>query len=210
MLHLKTVHKETLLLLQSLAADDVLTGFALAGGTALSLQLGHRISVDLDFFTNGAFDSNDLFEQLRSSYEVHSCSQSVNSLTVFVNVQGVDVKVDFLRHNYPLLVSFRVVDGIRFFSLEDITAMKLNAVANRGAKKDFYDIHALLKLFSLTDMLHFFEQKYEQLNSFTVLKSLIYFADAEIEPEPVSLGGCSWEMIKDTLRKEVSGRSEGH
>ncbi len=65
MLQLKTVHKETLTLLKDLVSQDILQGFSLAGGTALALQLGHRISVDLDFFTSDPFDSNEMFENLK-------------------------------------------------------------------------------------------------------------------------------------------------
>lgn len=158
----------------------------------------------LIFFTNNLFDSNDLFEHLRSCYEVSSCSQSTNSLSLFIKLQDEEIKVDFIRHNYPLLSPLSLVEGIRFFSLEDIAAMKLNAIANRGARKDLYDIHALLKVFSLGDLLGFFEQKYEQLNSFTVVKSLVYFADAELEPEPVSLEPLAWDDIKVDLANKIS------
>jgi predicted nucleotidyltransferase component of viral defense system len=203
MLHLKTVNKGTFTLLKSLASQDKLQEFSLAGGTALALQFGHRVSMDLDFFTKSPFDSNELFEYLRDSYDVSYCSQSANSLSLFIKLQGEDIKVDFIRHNYPLLRPIRVIDKVRIFSLEDIAAMKLNAIANRGAKKDFYDIHALLNCFSLQDLLEFFEQKYEQMNSFTVVKSLVYFADADLEPEPVSLVDVTWDDIKENFKNQM-------
>ena len=110
------------------------------------------------------------------------------------------MKTDFIRHNYPRLKPFVTVGGMRLFSLEDIAAMKLNAVANRGAKKDFYDIHALLSLFSLPELLGFFEEKYQRMNSFTVTKSLAYFDDADLEPDPMSLMDITWEEIKADMK----------
>ncbi len=203
MLRLKSIHPATSALLQSLSSLPELQNFSLAGGTALALQLGHRISVDLDFFTRQPFDSNRLFEFLRNIFTVGHCSQSVNSLSLFIEFQDDEIKIDILRHNYPLLRPIQKVEHIQLFSLEDIAAMKLNAIANRGSKKDFYDIHALLARFSLSELLTFFEKKYKQMNSYTVVKSLVYFADADLEPEPISLFNTSWDDIKENLRNTV-------
>ena len=175
MLHVNTVEPKTLDLLRRLLAHEECRHFSLAGGTALALHLGHRISVDLDLFTQERFDSNALFESLRDSEvfrdAVASCSQSINSLSLFIKTEGQEVKVDFIRHHYSNLIPIQKIDNIRIFSVQDIAAMKLNAIANRGAKKDFFDVHSLLTRFSLDDLLAFFENKYAQMNSFTVLKS---------------------------------------
>jgi len=200
MLRLKTIHQDTFELLKELFAGNDLNAFALAGGTALALQLGHRISIDLDFLTGKEFDSFALFERLSESFDVENSSTARNSLSLFIKQQGSSVKTDFIRHNYPRLKSLLTTNGIRLFALEDIAAMKLNAVANRGAKKDFYDIHALLSRFSLPELLGFFEDKYQKMNSFTVTKSLAYFDDADLEPDPMSLMNLSWEQIKADLK----------
>lgn len=203
MLRLKTVHQGTFALLRELSARQDPCSFALAGGTALALQMGHRISMDLDFLTEKEFDSWDLFESLAASFEVVDSSLATNSLSLFIKSGDLSVKADFIRHNYPKLKPLLIVEGIRLFSLEDIAAMKLNAVANRGAKKDFYDIHALLTRFSLIELLGFFEEKYQRMNSFTVTKSLAYFADADQEPAPMSLVGLAWEEIKADLQQKL-------
>lgn len=203
MLQLNTVHQGTFSLLKSLASLDKLREFYLAGGTALALQIGHRVSVDLVFFTLSMFDSNELFEFLKDSYEVSGATRSVNSLSLFVTLHDERIKVDMIRHNYPFLQPVKHVENIRLSSLQDIAAMKLNAVANRGAKKDFYDIYALLTRFSLKELLTSFQQKYEQLNSLTVLKSLVYFADADLEPDPVSLLDVSWADVKKEITTRV-------
>lgn len=205
--HVNTVEPETLELLRALLAHDECQHFSLAGGTALALHLGHRISIDLDFFTRDQFDSNALFESLRDSDMFHdavtSCSQAVNSLSLFMKAEDLEVKIDFIRHHYPLLSPIQCIDDIRIFSVRDIAAMKLNAIANRGAKKDFFDVHCLLNQFSLVELLAFFEEKYAQMNSFTVLKSLVYFDDAECEPEPISLIDTDWHEVKSVLNSLV-------
>jgi len=139
-------------------------------------------------------------KDLHPSFDVENSSTARNSLSLFIKQQGSSVKTDFIRHNYPRLKSLLTTNGIRLFALEDIAAMKLNAVANRGAKKDFYDIHALLSRFSLPELLGFFEDKYQKMNSFTVTKSLAYFDDADLEPDPMSLMNLSWEQIKADLK----------
>lgn len=203
MLQLRSIDKNTFDLLKALSVSHDLHSFALGGGTALALYLGHRISIDLDFLTEKEFDSFGLFEKLGNSFDIENSSTAVNSLALFIQWQGSSVKTDFLRHNYQRLKPFVNVDGICLYSLEDIAAMKLNAIANRGAKKDFYDIHALLLLFSLPELLGFFEMKYRRMNSFTVTKSLAYFDDADLEPDPISLRTLTWEEIKADLKLKL-------
>nr|WP_240194687.1 nucleotidyl transferase AbiEii/AbiGii toxin family protein [Desulfobulbus rhabdoformis] len=204
-MQLKTIHKGTFSLLEELSSCKELNSFALAGGTALALHLGHRISIDLDFITEQPFDSFALFETLGESFDIENSSTATNSLALFIKWQSLSVKVDCMRHNYPRLKPWKTASGIRFFALEDIAAMKLNAIANRGAKKDFYDVHALLSHFTLQDMLGFFEKKYQKLNSFTVTKSLAYFDDADLDPDPLSLVAITWEQIKADLAQLLRG-----
>lgn len=203
MLQLNTIHKETFALLKAISSHKELQNFSLAGGTALALQLGHRISIDLDYFTNQSFETNELFEFLRGIFTVSNCTQATNSLSLYIKSQEEDIKVDMIRHNYPLLYPIQKVQNIQIFSLQDIAAMKLNAIANRGCKKDFYDVHALLTRFSIQELLTFFEKKYPQSNSYAVVKSLVYFADADIEPEPISLVDTTWDEIKTHFRTIV-------
>ena len=206
MLQLKSIPPETIPLLKELAARKDLGGFALAGGTALALQLGHRISIDLDFFTEDEFNGLLLCEALSGEFELQDSSTGLNSLSCWINYkQRSKVKIDFVRHNYKRLKPLINSGTVRIFALEDIAAMKLNAVANRGAKKDFYDIHALLRIFSLKELLGFFEKKYRNMNTFTVVKSLTYFDDADMEPSPISLNGISWEKIKVDIAAAIRG-----
>ena len=128
-------------------------------------------------------------------------AQAVNSLTI----DAGGVKVDLLRHGYPVLRVPEMVDGVRLLSLPDVSAMKLNAIANRGAKKDFFDLARLLDEFSLEEMIGFFTRKYRRTDPFVVIRSLAWFDDAEAEPDPVSLAGLTWKEVKAKTREAVAG-----
>ncbi|MFT7033245.1 MAG: putative nucleotidyltransferase component of viral defense system [Cyclobacteriaceae bacterium] len=149
----------------------------MAGGTALALQIGHRISIDLDFFSEHGFDEKHLVNILERDYNASIISQYEN--TVLTNIEGV--KVDIISHQYEQLSKSSVVDGIRMASKDDIAAMKLNAVVNRGAKKDFVDIFFLLHDYSLNQLITLHNRKYPNQNELLVLKSLTYFADADLD-----------------------------
>lgn len=204
MFQLKSIDKDTFLLLKNLAQRDYVYDFSLAGGTALALQLGHRISIDLDFFTDKEFDSNQLLEQLKVDFIITNATTAKNTLNMFIDFQGKSIKVEFLRHHYPLIGDYINNDGLRLFSIKDIAAMKLNAIANRGSKKDFYDIYTLLLSHSITELIDFFKLKYQVINAFTVIKSLTYFEDAGLEPDPKTLEPITWEDVKRKIKMEVN------
>lgn len=204
MLQLNTIHNNTYLLLEALSKRDYLKDFALAGGTSLALQLGHRISIDLDFFTLKEFNSEKLMDQLNSEFDIRDINLAKNTLNLNVHFNDQDIKVEFLRHNYMLLDKYLVVNNIRLYSIKDITAMKLNAIANRGSKKDFFDIYELLHKFLIVEMLDFFKEKYKNYNGFTVIKSLSYFEDANVEPDPMLINNVSWTQVKKRLISEVN------
>jgi len=201
MLHQETVEPATLELLSQLFSKNYLSGFALAGGTALALQLGHRISIDLDFFSYRSFNANELTKQISSDFRLDKEFIEVeeNTLNCIIN----NIRVQFLTHNYQQ-VRPDLNDGtIRLYSLPDSAAMKLNAVTNRGAKKDFFDVAALLEVFSLKDMLNFYTKKYNVVNYQHVLKSLSYFEDAESEMNPVCLKKQNWTTVKKKISTSV-------
>jgi len=182
-------------LLRELMGKDVLEPFFLVGGTALALRLGHRISVDIDLFSERAFDVQPVVEMLRGTFPVQALETAKN--TVRCEVDGI--RLDLISHRYPTIGTSVMVDGIRMASLEDIAAMKLNAIANRGSKKDFWDYAELLDHFSRKDMLRFFARKYTDENVWYVEKSLAYFEDADGEPDPRDLGGRTWEDVKNIV-----------
>jgi predicted nucleotidyltransferase component of viral defense system len=194
-LHTETVSAELLALLQNLMNEELLGSFALAGGTALALRFGHRTSVDLDLFTCTAFDAPAPAEFLKIGYGMNEAETAQNTVRGIID----GIKIDLIAHRYPLLNPLEEVGGIRMFSCEDIAAMKLNAITNRGCKKDFWDYAELLTTYSRDEMLSFFASKYKNDSLWNVEKSLTYFDDAENDPDPRDLRGRCWDEIKETV-----------
>lgn len=203
MLHYETIIPETHSLLEKLSALPVLEDARLVGGTALALQLGHRTSVDLDFFGRINADSEELRDILREVGRVEVASVSKNINIFWIN----GVKVDMVNYPYPWLDLPIVEDGVRLASLNDIAAMKISAIVNRGTKKDFIDLYTLLQHFALDEILDMYSRKYSDGSLFIVMKSLTYFDDAETDPMPNVLNDTTWETVKDFLRKVVRNSS---
>lgn len=199
MLHRETVSPSTLDLLISLCEHPSLQAFALTGGTALALRFGHRTSIDLDFFAESKFDSDSLAKTLAASHAF--VPKNINANGLSGDIAGV--KVDFVTYRYPLLQPFEVIDGIRFFSLRDNIAMKLSAVTNRGAKKDFFDVHHLIGRLGLAELISIYHEKYPTHDVAILLRSLLYFDDADSDFDPDSLDGTSWEEVQSSVTKAV-------
>ncbi len=206
MLQHRAVYPETLELLKQLMSLPGLDDFYLVGGTALALQIGHRISIDLDFFAHKDFNPDVLKLTVEKYITISDHSTDKNMLSLYViyppKTQNI-VKVDFLKYKYPLLKPLITEDGLRLASIEDIIPMKLSAIANRGTKKDFYDLYFLLKMYDLETMLDLFKQKFKITNLFHLIKSLVYFDDAEIEPDPILIKQTEWQVVKETITDAV-------
>jgi hypothetical protein len=112
------------------------------------------------------------------------------------------IKVDIVHYSYAWLESARIEDDIRMASIKDIGAMKLAAITGRGSKKDFYDIYLLMQQFTLSNLMKFYNQKYPDGSPFLVLKSLIYFEDAENDSLENIFEMPKWEMIKQFIQKQ--------
>ncbi|MFM9948963.1 MAG: nucleotidyl transferase AbiEii/AbiGii toxin family protein [Saprospiraceae bacterium] len=176
-----------------------LSGFNLAGGTALALQIGHRKSVDLDFFGARPIDKDEMVALLEVLGNLHILQHSRNIL--IFNLNGI--KVDFVNYKYPWLREITINEGIRLVSLSDIGAMKLGAIAGRGKKRDFTDLYFLLKKFTLPELLAFYREKYPDGNEFLVLRSLTYFSDADEDKELELFEKAAWSDVKKSIVKEV-------
>ncbi|MCH6201692.1 nucleotidyl transferase AbiEii/AbiGii toxin family protein [Aquiflexum sp. LQ15W] len=181
-----------------------LKGFSLVGGTALSLLYGHRISVDLDLFSNEKFDNIIVNEALvREFGSDFLVEEKPPHFGIFCYIQ--DIKVDFIRHPHPIIRPIKEIEGIRFFSNEDIIAMKVQAILGRGKKKDFWDIAELLKHYSVSDFVKFHKEKYNTKNLLiTVPEVITYFGDGEESEDPVSLKGQTWNSVQKEIKKKVS------
>lgn len=200
MLHTSTVYPTTLGLLKELMQLPALAEFNLAGGTALALQIGHRISVDLDFFGDVNFEPIEILDALQDIAEVSIISQS--RAILILNTSGV--KTDFVRYRYPLLQPVNEIDGVRLLSTLDIGAMKLAAITNRGRKRDFFDLFFLLQTYTLRHLFDAYNAKYRDGSEFLVLKRVTYFEDAEEDDVPAVFDtSLSWELVKKTIEKEA-------
>ena len=173
----------------------------LVGGTALALQLGHRISIDLDVF--GGWDySLDLVSLFAQIGTVEKQSGTPNGKMQFFFID--DIKVDCVCYDmYAWLESAIEDDGVRLAGIKDIGAMKVNAITNRGTRKDFVDLARLLDEYPLKDIFEWYQEKYPQANPALALRSLSYFVDAEMMPMPKMLIDFDWEAAKDKIRSSV-------
>ena len=195
MLHLETIEPKTLELLRKLQSLSIFENSRLVGGTALALQLGHRKSIDLDIFGKIAATPEEIQE---TCSEVGSLEISKTSKNI--NIYWVDgIKVDCVNYPYEWLEECRVLDGVRLASISDIASMKISAIINRGTKKDFIDLHFLLKEMSLNHILDLYDQKYTDGSRFIAIKSLTYFEDAESDPMPYMFEDVTWEDVKKSI-----------
>jgi predicted nucleotidyltransferase component of viral defense system len=176
---------------------EQLNSFYLVGGTALALQIGHRVSIDLDLFTEVSFDKAAVLDVLNDHFDsVVLESEGTSMLVTSIN----DVKVDFVKMAYPILFTPLEVEGVRMLDMRDIAPMKLKAIVQRGSKKDFYDIFFLLNYLSLGEMLTLFMKKFKQEEIFHVIKSLTYFDDAEQYADPMMFDRTvTWGAVKKAM-----------
>ena len=200
--------KKQIKVLKALGPHMAPKGFYLAGGTALAIHYGHRVSVDLDWFTAQPFDDSLLLAQTLRNSGLDLEIEQVSPGTLHGSVQ--DVRVTFLQYQYPMLKSVQYWKDMDcdLAALEDLACMKLSAIAQRGARKDFCDLYALEKTsFTLQEMLGFYQRKFGIRDIGSVLYGLVYFDDAENERMPRMLWNVSWREMKKTILEWVKGVS---
>lgn len=189
--------------LRSLGPVATELGFHLAGGTAVALTMGHRRSVDFDWFAPRFPGSPvDLAEALaRRGIVLQTTSLAERTVHGLI----VGIKVSFLEFRPPLLEP--LVDwpelGCRLASIADLAAMKLLAVAQRGTKKDFIDVLAIGRRLPLDRMLDCYRRRFDVTDTSRVLTGLCYFDDADAEPMPTMLVPLDWTAAKSELRAMV-------
>lgn len=177
-----------------------LSGFYLSGGTALALYLGHRESEDLDFFSEQSFNPQHLETELRSLGTLDKTQLEEGTVNTFLD----GVKLQFLEYPYSLLEPFLRWQHVQLSSVLDIACTKLQTISMRGSKKDFIDFYFLLNSYSLQELLQAAQKKYRNVdyNQTHILKSLVYFEDAEGQPMPRMHKEVKWEDV-ETKMKEV-------
>ena len=162
MLQTQTASPKLLELLKQLMQDEFFNQFVLVGGTSLALQIGHRNSIDIDMFGNQEINPDLFEEKLKEFGQVEITQTTKNIFISSIN----DIKVGFVKYNYPLLQEIKVIDSVRLASKADIAAMKLNAILGLGSRKDFIDLYFLLEDFLLKQMFEFFKKNTKRVRSF--------------------------------------------
>jgi hypothetical protein len=198
----KTLLPDTLRAIQLVSEFKEIREAYLAGGTALALQIGHRVSVDLDFFTKKEFSEAGLVLKLK---KLPSFTEDRTAKWTILGKVG-ETKFSMFYYEYPLVDKTKIFENISLASLSDIAAMKVHAIEDRGTKRDFIDVYFLSKKYTLSKMLDFYQKKYSVSADrlyFTV-RALDYFEDAEKESEmPNMLLPVNWEEVKEFFRKET-------
>ena len=183
------------------AQPEFLKSFYLSGGTGLSLQIGHRESEDLDFFCSEPFNALQLEKEVATLGQITNTELAAGTLNTYVD----GVKLQFLEYSYPLLEPVNNWQGMQLSSILDIACTKLQTVSMRGSKKDFVDLFFLFDIYSLPELLEKAKAKYSVVdyNQAHILKSLVYFEDADAQPMPRMLKDVKWDSIKSKMISEV-------
>jgi predicted nucleotidyltransferase component of viral defense system len=184
--------------------------FRLVGGTALSLQIGHRQSIDIDLFSDAEYSTID-FDVITSYLEVnfpyvdHLSMEPAMGKSYFIGENADQaIKLDVF-YTDTFIQPGIVEDTIRMASLEEIIAMKLDVVQRGGRKKDFWDLHALFDSYNMDQMLQLHEIRYPYSHDKElILQNFIDFTEADNDFDPICLKGKYWEFIKEDMEGIVS------
>jgi predicted nucleotidyltransferase component of viral defense system len=196
--------------LQILMASEAFEDFRLVGGTSLSLQLGHRMSIDIDLFTDtvyGSVDFQAIDNFIKSAFTYADIFSDLEPAMGKSYLIGTDknnaVKLD-IYYTDPFIRPVITVDEIRLASTEEIIAMKIDVVQRGGRKKDFWDLHECLPNYSIEKMLELHEERYPyDHDKDLILKNFIDFTFADDDFDPICLQGKYWEFIKEDIEEAV-------
>lgn len=200
-MYAKSIDEKTKRVLEKIKKEEFLENFYLAGGTALAIQLGHRKSIDLDFFSQKPFPIFKMEKRLSLIGKYVLEKKDEDTLDGLLD----NIKISFFHYDYKQLYSFVEFEGIKLADERDIACMKIDAISSRGSKKDFIDLYFLLEKYNLSELIVFFERKYSDIkfNKMHIFKSLIYFDDAENEPMPIMVRKVEWEKVKNKIIEEA-------
>jgi hypothetical protein len=201
-MHPKVLSADAWRIVRKLKQSGFIHGWILAGGTGLALQLGHRYSEDLDLFRAEAFESDSLLTHLAGIGSMRIQNRAPSTLHVLIE----SVRFSFLRCQPPLIFEGTLYRGVQVADPRDIAVMKLVAIGGHGSRKDFIDLYFYLEAFGgLDSVLSLMKKRFVNIdyNAYHLIKSLVYFEDAENEPMPNMIKQTQWTHIKAALIKEV-------
>lgn len=209
-LHWNTITPVIRSVWQGFSSSAISAEFYLAGGTALALQLGHRLSVDLDFFSQTQSDIPALMEPLRHALKGFSPILSDSSWGNLVFLAN-NVRVGFYGYGYDLVKPLLKIENFSLASVEDIGLMKLDALLSRASRKDFHDLYELRKRIELRELLKLAPQKYPDVRDFEaqVARHLAFFDRAEQESPVPLIEQVEWETVKGWFRRQAKDVADG-
>jgi len=175
---------------------EELKDFRLVGGTALSLMLGHRKSIDIDLFTATYIKSEDLLQTMKKYYPRQEIRDIAFGVKMYLQLgSDQELKVD-LMCNEEYIRPYIEEEGIRIAHIEDIAAMKLEAITTRKEKKDYWDLAEILSRYSLKEMTEFYKERYPWNDLRTVMENFTMYGKCEGQFDPDYLNTNNWETIK--------------
>ena len=209
MLYYTTVNELLKSSLSKLMAAEVFSQFRLVGGTALSLQIGHRESIDIDLFSDveyGTLNFKEIEDFLKSNFEYVDyldVPPAMGKAYFIGEHKDNTVKLD-LFYTDTYIQPFIEEDGIRMATIEEIIAMKVDVIQRVGRKKDFWDLHDLLDSYSIMQMLDLHEQRYPYThNKDLIIQNFTNFDLADDEFNPICYKGKYWEFIKEDFEEKI-------
>lgn len=203
-LHWNTITPAMRSVLAGFAKSKLSKEFYLAGGTALALQLGHRLSVDLDYFSTTQEDIPALMEPLRQALKVYSPILSDSSWGNLVFLAN-NVRVGFYGYGYEMVKPLLQAEGIALASVEDIALMKMDALLSRASRKDFHDLYAICQSISLRGLLNLAPRKYPSVRDFEaqMARHMVSFERAEQESPVPLIEPVEWETVKEWFSEQA-------
>ena len=199
--------------LTKLMSVPMFSPFRLVGGTSLSLQLGHRASVDIDLFTDATYNSVNFYAidtALKNIFPYVYPPRLPKTIGMGLsyivgNTSHDSFKLD-MYYTDSFIYDMLQVENIRMASIKEVAAMKIDVVQRMGRKKDFWDIHELCDTYTIEDMISFHQARYPYTHEReTILKNLIDFSAADNDFDPICLRGKKWELIKLDMINRMSG-----
>ena len=214
MLYYNTVNELLKNSLLKLMKSHVFNGFRLVGGTALSLQIGHRKSIDIDLFSDleyGTLDFDLIEKHLTESFKYVDFLNTITAMgkSYFV---GEDkdhaIKLD-LYYTDTFIQPYIEIDAVRMATIQEIIAMKIDVVQRGGRKKDFWDLHSLLQSYDISQMLALHKQRYPYTHdSDLIIQNFTSFDQADEDFNPICLNRKHWEFIKDDFEEIILKHKE--